>query len=180
MPAPFQNRADFAKKEAAAGGHQTATQRLHSRWRLRRLTDVAYPLRVSGCGLERRRDGVSEGSRLRGPEGYASQKAAAGGHRTEAQRKRVQFGEEGQRNERAFAFTRKRGIRFPKSRRRRPQIEAQRSGFDLERRRDGVSEGSRLRGPEGYAVHADDVSRETSPPKGQHHGIPFTISENDG
>ena len=31
---------------AAVGGPQATTQRLRSRWRLCRLTDVAYPLRV--------------------------------------------------------------------------------------------------------------------------------------
>jgi len=46
-------------------------------------------------------------------------------------------------------------------RRRRPQIEAQRSGFDLERRRDEMSELCPPGRSEGYGVHADDVSRET-------------------
>ena len=36
------------------------------------------------------------------------------------------------------------------------QIEAQRSGFDLERRRDGMTESCRLRRDERYEVRADE------------------------
>ena len=42
----------------------------------------------------------------------------------------------------------------------RNQIETQRSGFDLERRRDEVSELFRRRGSEGYEIHADEVKLE--------------------
>ena len=47
-------------------------------------------------------------------------------------------------------------IQLPTPTRDPDQIEAQRSGFDLERRSDEVSELSRLRGSEGCEVH-DDV-----------------------
>ena len=43
------------------------------------------------------------------------------------------------------------------------QIEAQRSGFDLERRCDGMTESCRLRRDEGYEVRADEGKQSLRP-----------------
>ena len=43
------------------------------------------------------------------------------------------------------------------------QIEAQRSGFDLERRRDGMTESCRLRQSEGCVVREDDSKQSLRP-----------------
>ena len=52
------------------------------------------------------------------------------------------------------------------------QNEAQRSGFVLERRNDGMSELFRLRESEWYEIRSDDVSRETSVSRTSYTSLP--------